>query len=312
MRFVPRILVGLVALLLLVVLAGYLGVRGSLPGLDGERQVAGIESDVVIERDALGAVTVTGHSRNDVAFATGFAHAQDRFFQMDLARRMSSGRLAELVGDAALDTDARQRLHQFRRVAGEVFARLASPERALLESYARGVNAGLESLRVRPFEYLLLRQRPEPWQAEDSLLVVFTMYLQLNDSEARADRQRGLLAATLPPDVFRYVYSVAPAWEAPIDGVVMAAAPMPGPESMDLRRTAGEFARLAALGRPQTGHENSAIGSNNWAVAGSHTRSGAGLLANDMHLGLAVPNTWYRVRLLVASESPASIVTCWA
>jgi len=75
-------------------------------------------------------VTVTGHSRNDVAFATGFAHAQDRFFQMDLARRMSSGRLAELVGDAALDTDARQRLHQFRRVAGEVFARLASPERA--------------------------------------------------------------------------------------------------------------------------------------------------------------------------------------
>jgi penicillin amidase len=306
MRFVPRILVGLFALLLLVVLAGYLGVRGSLPTLDGEHPVAGIESDAVIERDALGAVTVTGHSRNDLAFATGFAHAQDRFFQMDLARRMSSGRLAELVGDAALDTDARQRLHQFRRVASEVFARLASPERALLESYARGVNAGLESLRVRPFEYLLLRQRPEPWQAEDSLLVVFTMYLQLNDSEARADRQRGLLAATLPPDVFRYVYSVAPAWEAPIDGVVMAAAPMPGPEAMDLRRTAGEFARLAALDRPQTGRENSAVGSNNWAVAGSHTRSGAGLLANDMHLGLAVPNTWYRVRLLVASESPGA------
>src|SRR5690606_20412197 len=124
------------------------------------------------ERDALGVATIRGASRADVAFGTGYAHAQDRYFQMDLARRMSAGRLAEIVGDAALDLDRRNRLHRFAAVAAQVFERLPQDERRLLEAYAAGVNAGLASLGVRPFEYLLLRQRPEPWQARDSLLVV--------------------------------------------------------------------------------------------------------------------------------------------
>lgn len=306
MRILVRILAASAVLLLLAAGAVYLAIRGSLPTIDGERAAAGLGADTVIERDALGAVTITGRTRDDVAFATGFAHAQDRFFQMDLARRMAAGRLAELVGDAALETDRRNRAHGFTHVATRVFAALPAGHKSLLESYARGVNAGLDSLGVRPFEYLLLRQGLEPWRPEDSLLVVFTMYLQLNDSEASADRQRGLLAASLPPEVFRYVYSVAPAWEAPIDGVVMAAAPMPGAEVLDLRRYGADAAKLASLAVPPTGRENSAIGSNNWAVAGSHTRSGAALLANDMHLGLGVPNTWYRARLLVADPAPGA------
>jgi penicillin G amidase len=305
MRLISRVLLGLVTLLLASVAVALLAVRGSLPVIDGDLPAAGLEDETVVERDAMGAVTVTGHSRNDVAYATGFVHAQDRFFQMDLSRRMSGGRLAELVGDAAMDMDTRQRIHRFHDVAERVYVQLAPAEKSLLDAYARGVNAGLDSLRVRPFEYLLLRQRPEPWRPQDCLLVVYAMYLQLNDAEASADRQRGLLAAALPPDVFRFVYSVAPVWEAPIDGVVMAAAPMPGPESFDLRQLQGEFGKLASLHPPVTGRENSAVGSNNWAVDGAHTKSGAALLANDMHLGLAVPNTWYRMRLLVASESPA-------
>ncbi|HEX9207467.1 MAG TPA: penicillin acylase family protein [Steroidobacteraceae bacterium] len=306
MRILSRIVLGFAVLVLLAAGAVYLAIRGSLPPIDGEQAGAGLGAEAVIERDALGAVTITGRTREDVAYATGFAHAQDRYFQMDLARRMSAGRLAELVGDAALETDARNRLHRFENTAGQVFAALPAPDRALLESYARGVNAGLASLTVRPFEYLLLRQKPQPWRPEDSLLVVFTMYLQLNDSEASADRQRGLLAAALPAEVFRYVYSVAPAWEAPIDGVVMAAAPMPDPATFDLRRYASEAERMAALPAPATERENSAVGSNNWAVDGRHTKSGAALLANDMHLGLGVPNTWYRVRLLVADPAPAA------
>ena len=305
MRIISRVLLGLITFLLLSVAVAYLAVRGSLPVIDGERPAAGLDGETVIERDAVGAVTITGHSRDDVAYATGFVHAQDRFFQMDLSRRMSGGRLSELVGDAAMDMDARQRIHRFKDVAERVYVQLAPAEKSLLNAYARGVNAGLDSLRVRPFEYLLLRQRPESWRPQDSLLVVYAMYLQLNDAEASADRQRGLLAAVLPPDVFRFVYSVAPVWDAPIDGVVMAAAPMPAPESFDLRQMQGEFGKLASLRSPATGRENSAVGSNNWAVDGAHTKSGAALLANDMHLGLAVPNTWYRVRLLVASESPA-------
>ncbi|MGB7905530.1 MAG: penicillin acylase family protein, partial [Steroidobacteraceae bacterium] len=305
MKIISRVLLGLVALLLMAVAAAFLAVRGSLPVLDGERSAAGVEGETVIERDASGAVTVTGRSRADVAFATGFVHAQDRFFQMDLARRMSGGRLSELVGDAAMDLDAGRRIHRFHDVAERVYAQLAPVERSLLDAYARGVNAGLGSLRVRPFEYLLLRQRPEPWRPQDCLLVVYAMYLQLNDAEGSADRQRGLLAAALPPDVFRFVYSVAPTWEAPIDGVVMSAAPVPAPAAFDLRQLRGESGKLASLRSPVAARANSVVGSNNWAVAGTHTKSGTALLANDMHLGLAVPNTWYRARLLVASESPA-------
>ena len=130
------------------------------------------------------------------------------------------------------------RRHRFNVVASAVFAALSPAERSMLESYARGVNAGLDSLRVRPFEYLLLRQKPEPWRAQDSLMVLFTMYLQLNDSDASSDRQRGLLAATLPPAVLHYVYSVAPVWEAPIDGNVAPSAPMPTAAEFDLRRYA--------------------------------------------------------------------------
>ncbi len=109
---------------------------------------------VTIERDALGIPTITGASRRDVAFATGFVHAQDRFFQMDLSRRMAAGRLAELVGDAALPVDRRNRLHRFEALAERVLAAATDEERSLLEAYAAGVNAGLDGLRVRPFEYL--------------------------------------------------------------------------------------------------------------------------------------------------------------
>ena len=303
MRWSIRILAALMLLAVAAAAAAYLSVRGSLPQLDGDLAAPGLGATTTIERDALGMVTITGTRRVDVAYATGYVHAQDRFFQMDLARRMSAGRLAEVFGDQALELDRRNSIHRFETVAAKVLERLPATERAVLEAYAEGVNAGLDALQVRPFEYLLLRQRPQHWQARDSLLVVYTMFLQLNDSRADSDRQRGLLQAALPPGVFRFVYSVSPEWEAPVDGLVAAAAPMPGRESYDLRRFEAEFRepKVAALKvRP----EERSVGSNNWAVAGSRTRSGAGLIANDMHLGLGVPNTWYRARLRVGgSES---------
>ena len=296
-----RILWIVAAVSLIAVAAPLLAVRGSLPAIEGRIAVPGLAGPVTIERDALGVPTLTGSSRDDVAYATGFVHAQDRYFQMDLSRRVSAGRLAELVGDAALPVDRRNRLHRFEALADRTLAALPAAERGLLEAYAAGVNAGLDRLRVRPFEYLLLRSRPEPWRPRDSVLVVYAMYLQLNDSHAEADLQRSLLQASLPPELFRFVNSVASEWEAPIDGQVVAAAPMPGPEAYDMRRHAREFAALSPA-RPALAREPRALGSNNWAVAGNRTHSGAGLVANDMHLGLGLPNTWYRARLKVQRE----------
>jgi penicillin amidase len=173
--------------------AAYLGLRGSLPDLDGRSAVHGLRRAVTIERDALGVPTILATSRADAAFALGFAHAQDRYFQMDLTRRLAGGRLAELFGDVALDTDRDRRRHRFAAVADEVLAALPADHREVLDAYAAGVNAGLGRLAVRPFEYLVLRTQPQAWTPRDSLLVVFAMYLQLNDADASLDRQRGLI-----------------------------------------------------------------------------------------------------------------------
>ena len=181
--------IGLVCTLLVIVvgLTVYLAVRGSLPALDGELSLQGLSSAVVVERDALGVTTVRGSDRLDVARATGFVHAQDRFFQMDLMRRAAAGEISALVGPGALELDKRRRFHRLRSVAREIVARSSPRERALLDAYAEGVNAGLQRLAVRPFEYLILQARPERWLAEDTILVAHAMFFQLNDSDASRD-----------------------------------------------------------------------------------------------------------------------------
>src|SRR5580698_106732 len=130
-------------LLLAAVLGAYLCLRGSLPRLDGELRGAGLAAPVTVTRDARGVPTLTAASRADLAWATGFVHAQDRFFEMDLSRRLAAGELAELFGTVALDEDRKLRLFRFRHVAREVLAQADPQDRALLEAYARGVNAGL-------------------------------------------------------------------------------------------------------------------------------------------------------------------------
>jgi penicillin amidase len=132
--------------------------RASLPEINGTVRVRGLQSAVTVERDALGIPTIRGISREDVARATGFVHAQDRFFQMDLARRRAAGELAALVGDAALPLDREVRVHRFRDEARQALTLLSPRDRTVLEAYTAGVNRGLALLRASPFEHLILRQ----------------------------------------------------------------------------------------------------------------------------------------------------------
>ncbi len=284
------------AVLLAIALSG--AMLASLPALDAELAVPGLEAEVVVERDALGVPTIRGPDRASVAYATGFVHAQDRFFQMDLLRRDAAGELAALVAVAALERDVARRLHRLRAVARRVIAREAGPERAVIDAYARGANAGLERLAIRPFEYLALRSRPEPWRAEDTVLAVFAMYLQLNDEEARRDATIGWLEAALTPEMLDFVVQDGTRWDAPLSGPPHAPLPAPGPQACDLRGRAPLPVRAASI----VDGSDTALGGNAWAVSGRHTASGAGLLANDMHLRLRIPNVWYRARV-VAAES---------
>ena len=151
--------VGLAVAVLLILGAAATGVwaraklRGSLPTLAGELRLDGLSAPVIVTRDALGIPTVRGASREDVARATGFLHAQDRFFQMDLARRRAAGELSALVGARALVADREIRIHRFRAEAQRAVASMDPAWRAILDAYTSGVNSGLSRLREAPFEY---------------------------------------------------------------------------------------------------------------------------------------------------------------
>ena len=294
-------IVGALALVLIVVALGVgaLVVNGklakSLPALNGEMRLVGLSAPVTIERDVHGVPTISGANRADVARATGFLHAQDRFFQMDLLRRQAAGELAEVVGPAVLSMDRRNRLHRLRAVAEERIALLDAETGAVLSAYTEGVNAGLEALGSPPPEYMVLFVEPDPWRPADTLLVVLAMYLELQDEGGWRERNLGLMADLLPPELFDFLVTPGTEWDAPIVGEAFATPPIPPAEVFDLRKGARSISFQKINLSPF--HET-VSGSNGWAVAGAHTADGRALLANDMHLPLAMPNIWYRVSLV--------------
>lgn len=288
MKWVKRL--GLVAVAIAVSSATWIGylINASLPDLDGEITVAGLSSPVVIERDALGVATVRGETRLDVARALGFLHGQERFFQMDLMRRRAAGELAELVGTGALPLDRHHRLHRMRARAERRVETLGPTDRAPLVAYTEGVNSGLGALDARPFEYLLLRQDPQPWSIEDSVLVIASMFFELNDEVGRYESMLGVLHDVLPPELADFLSPLGTDWDAPVTGGILSTPPVPKSSRSLETRPVSESEAVA---------DTLTLGSNNWAVAGERTAHGGALLASDMHLGHAVPNIWYRAVL---------------
>jgi penicillin amidase len=294
--------------------------RASLPQLDGILQVAGLSAPVTVARDGLGIPTIRGASREDVARAIGVLHAQERFFEMDLSRRRAAGELAALVGPRALAADREVRLHRFRAEAQRAVKTMEPKARAVLDAYAAGVNSGLTSLGTPPFEYLLLRQDPKPWQSEDSLLVVLSMFITLQDYTGSYESTLATMAEVMPKAMVDLMAPDGTEWDSPIVGAAFSTPPIPGPEVYDLRARrlekgptkkyriqaqpprqetsvpAASGSGLWALGVADN-RADSAIGSNNWAITGRLTSDGAPLIANDMHLAVRVPNTWYRASL---------------
>jgi penicillin G amidase len=295
-----------VALLLLALATGYGLLRASLPRLDGNVRQGALSSSVRITRDARGVPTIEAADRADLAFATGFLHAQDRFFQMDLSRRLAAGELAELFGKVAVDQDRQTRIFRFRSVARAVVNAATPAQRRVLEAYARGVNAGLADLRGRPWEYWLLGQAPAPWLPEDTVLVVDAMWWDLQANGLRRELLRQEINARLGgPDcaagwkcALGFLYPLGTGWDAPAAPDAAAAASTPVPDAAVLNvRDSGP-----APASSGTEVRTPAAGSNNWAMAGRLTATGAALVANDMHLGQRVPPVWYHARLKVAAH----------
>lgn len=291
---------------LLGLLGAYFALRASLPLIDGEIVARDLTAAASIERDEEGTPVIRARSRRDLAFATGFAHAQDRYFQMDLMRRAAAGEMAELLGPAVLDTDRTLRVHGFRHVAREVMAAATAGDRELLDAYAAGVNFALTQADARPWEYPLLGTDPAPWRPEDSVLVAFSMYLNLNDSTGAEELARAQLREVLPAAMFAFIEPLGTEWDAPMVGGTIRPAPIPSAEVFTLRDGAARTAALTTPGTVGPLEEKTFVGSNSWAVAGTRTADNAALLANDMHLGLRLPHVWYHARMIVEGQGAES------
>src|SRR5580704_17880954 len=245
-------------LLVLAALAcAYALLRASLPQLDGELRERGVTASVRITRDARGVPTIEAADRLDLAYATGFVHAQDRYFQMDLARRLAAGELAELFGRVALEEDLKTRLFRFRDVARRVVEAATPVQRAVLEAYSRGVNAGLGALGARPWEYGLLGQRPAPWRAEDSVLVIYSMWWDLQANGFRREILRQQIDAALGgpvcADGFKcalgFFYPHGTEWDAPVqpDSEPLARVGIPDAAVLDVRDASSRAPPSAAF-----------------------------------------------------------------
>ena len=292
-NWIKWLAIGVVSLLALLAIALYTGLRLSLPSLDGNKTTYHVSSPTELSRDSYGQAIVKADDIFDAAYALGFAHAQDRFFQMDLQRRSASGNLSQWVGKIALERDKNIRFHQFEQRARVVFDTLPTKQQELLVRYAHGVNDALDEMTLPPFEYIAAGVDIEQWRPTDSILVVYSMYLDLQGAQISFDMARTMLKSLHGDAVYDFMTQPSH-FQAALDASEIApySQPVPPyPQSL-AKNTLDTRMRLAYMGT-----ELPDIGSNNWAVSGKLTNTGSAMLANDMHLSLRVPVIWYRAQL---------------
>lgn len=319
-----RILTVVTGLLVLVIATGavfsVVTVRKSFPDTSGTVHIAGIKGDVKVLRDGLGIPQIYADTPEDLFLAQGYVHAQDRFYEMDFRRHVTAGRLAELVGDAALETDKYVRTLGWRRVAQKELALLDDETLSLLRAYARGVNAYIEnrSASKLSLEYSVLdltgpSYTPEPWTMVDSLAWIKAMAWDLR-SNMDDEIDRVLATKKLSIGEVEELYPSYPKDHATIvgdKGTVVGdqfAQQGAAPTDTSLARAA-----VASLSKARSGAEalpallgiGDGIGSNSWVVDGKHSTTGKPILANDPHLAPSMPGIWYQVGLHCRSVSEA-------
>jgi len=319
---VKRILFATVVLLLVASGAGWWWARGSLPALDGQHPLPGLRAPVEVLIDQYGVPTAYARDAEDAWFAAGALHARDRLWQMELYRRVTLGRLSEVMGETTLRIDQRFLTLGLRQAAHEEWTRATPAVQGALERYAAGVNAVAADLtgRRRPIEFQLLGITPSPWTPEDSLAVGRLLAWRLAENH-QAELVRAALAEKFGESAARELAGRYPA-DSPaiLDG-----------ESGRAATAVGSAAVAASWGSPLRVSSGSATASprgetpawppglewlrpgvkrgnsNNWVVAGRKTKSGRAILANDPHLPIELPGVWYELHLVAAGLDVAGV-----
>ncbi len=285
--------VGVLGVLLIcavVFLNMYIG--KSKPVIEGEVKVPILDAEVIVTRDEYGIPHIDAGSDADLYRAQGYVQAQDRIFQMDMSRRQASGRLAEVVGEAAVDTDKHFRTFSLRAAAEDSYEGYGTEAKEVLDLFSEGVNAFIEEATASsklPYEFKLLGYTPEPWTAIDSLTIGKFMAYDLGGHwDTLAVRHWAL-------NHFEEEKAKELFIEYPDNSPSIIEANLKTPVQV-----AGRFD--ASLLPPEFN------GSNNWVVAGEKTKSGFPLLADDPHLGLNTPSIWYQMHLQSPEQNVGGVI----
>lgn len=297
-----KITIGILGVLLVTLVAGFFfiryQIRKSFSATSGTIRVARLQQPCEIARDDFGVPRIAAKNEPDLMFALGYVHAQDRLWQMDVARRIGQGRLSELFGTVTVPFDRMFRIVGIRRISEEVEKAITPESRARLQAYAAGVNAFIEAHKGKyPIEFDLLRYDPEPWEPLHSIMIARLMAWELNLSWW-TDLTLGAIVERVGYDRAREIFPTYPADVAPT---------VPATEWQKSfgSSTTGGSTIGAALSFLNTAQEYCAFrgiggtlgGSNAWVVAPSKSVTGGVILANDTHLQLTQPSKWYEVQL---------------
>ena len=264
--------------------------QAALPDVTSDLALEGLDGSLTIVRDGLGTPHVLAGTTHDAFFGQGFVMAQDRLWQMDFDRHRAAGRSAELLGKAGLETDVLVRKMRLEASAIADYGVVNDATRAMLDAYAQGVNAFIDSTRSLPIEYTLLGMTPAPWRAFDCLAVAKIRHVFMGNFEFKLWRAK-LLAQVGPELTAKLFPSSAPG------GLVIVP---PGGEfageeddGHEILAASGDLTQLIAGIDSDAGD----AGSNSWALAGSRTASGKPLLAGDPHRAPDTPNVYVQNHL---------------
>ncbi|WP_051928064.1 penicillin acylase family protein [Nitrosococcus oceani] len=295
-KLARRAVVGAVLVMAAVAGGVFFILWASLPERDVVYTMDGFQAPVEVEFDRHGIPRIRAQTREDAFRALGFVTVQERLFQMDLLRRRSGGRLAEILGHPLVESDRWHRTMGFEQIAEAIMARLPADQKAALNAYVGGINQAMKEMVILPFEFLALGYRPEPWRMEDSLLVVLGMFEMLTWRLGDKERMATVMEAALGPNILAFFTPDSDRYADRVSGNSIARRP---PQPLPRKELA---ALLPERSQPQTGLVAVAgivAGSNGWLVGSSKTQDGRAILANDMHLELRVPNIWYRAEMHV-------------
>jgi penicillin amidase len=309
-RTLGKVTATVLVLAVLVCGSGFLYLFRSLPKVRGTEDVVGLSAPVEIVRDRDAVPHIYAAARADALFGLGYVHAQDRLWQMEFQRRIGSGRLSEVLGDAAVPQDRFLRTVGFGRAAVSAWQHLPADSRALIDAYVAGINAFISThhgSRLPP-EFTLLRFEPEPWTGADVLAWVkmmawdlsanYSLELLRHDLAVKVGRER--MRELMPPAASDALSILGPNLIDDADRPANAP-PTQGASAAigSSLLAAASSSMLAALLAPGAAD---GIGSNNWVVDGTMTASGRPMLANDPHLAAKVPSLWYLAHLHFGDE----------